>query len=305
MRLLLGCAWSLLLAAPHVTAGEPTDGPTDPVDFARRAITSAAAAKKEAAPEGKFDLKSATATAPDGKPWGDESYAISKAATGDGFLVTAGGARGLMYGGLDVADAIAAGRAPREVADGSVHRAALGHRQFKLNLPLKGTGYLSAEALQHNAWFWDPQYWDDFLDLLARSRFNVLSLWSAHPYPQMLRLTKYPEVQDLTPAELDKNIALFHSIFQKARARGITPMLVTWNVHVSPSFAKAHSINDSGVDGPLVRAYMKECVRNLFVEYPELGGLGTCPGEAMPQDARGREEFIRDTYLEGITASQR
>jgi len=34
-------------------------------------------------------------------------------------------------------------------------------------------------------------------------------------------------VQDLAPAELDRNIALFHAIFQKARARGITPILVT------------------------------------------------------------------------------
>lgn len=312
MRWLPGCAALWILLAAAVPAAAPSDGPSDPLDFARRAIASAAAATKSPAPEGKFKAAAATDLAPDGKPWGEEGYAIALASGGaageksaDSFLITAGGTRGFMYGGLDLADAIAAGRPPRELADGAVHRATLGHRQFKLNLPLKGTGYLSNEALAHNAWFWDPQYWDDFLDLLARSRFNVLSLWSSHPYPQMVKLAKYAEVQDLTPAELDKNVALFHSIFQKARARGITPMLVTWNVHLSPSFAKAHALNDNGVDSPLVREYMKECVRALFAEYPELGGLGTCPGEAMPQDARGREEFIRDTYCEGITASGR
>ncbi len=275
----------LILAFAAATSGEAGD---DPLDL-------------------KVEIVGPDAAATDGKPFGPEGYELVRGARGE-LTVRAGDERGARYGRFDVTDWTAAGRELAQLPVGSavpVRRPKLAHRQFKLNLPLAGTGYLSAEALQHNAWFWDEEYWDDFLDLLAHSRFNVLSLWSAHPYPQMVRLEKFPEVQDITKAELERNVALFHSICGKAKARGIDLMLVTWNCHVSPSFAKAHGIADAGVDSPLVRDYMKECVRALLVEYPEIRWIGTCPGEAMPQDARGREEFIRDTYVAGITASGR
>ncbi|MFO0980985.1 MAG: hypothetical protein U1E76_04410 [Planctomycetota bacterium] len=288
----------VMLACSMLVAG------AGPIAFAEREIARAGEIAKRPAPAVAFRIAPPSEVAADGHPLGSEGYRIEPGARDGTFLVVAGDERGAMYGGLDIAEAIAARRPVRELT-GSVHRPALRHRQFKQNLPLPGTGYLSAEALAHNAWFFDDAYWDAFLDLLARSRFNVLSLWSAHPYPQMVRLDRFPEVQDVARADLEQNIRLFHSIFAKAKSRGLDVMLVTWNVHVSPSFARANGIGESGVDSPLVRDYQRECVRAVLAEYPELGGIGTCPGEAMPEDARGREEFIRDTYLAGITASGR
>ncbi|MBI3820795.1 MAG: acetylxylan esterase [Planctomycetes bacterium] len=278
---------------------ETMEAGESPIAFARREIATARKYSHASVSQNvRFRL------APNHGDRGNELYQIERGDEENEILVTGGNDRGMMYGGIDIAEAIAAGRDPFELV-GPVHRPFLQHRQFKLNLPLAGSAYVSAEAIQHNSWFWDENYWDSFLDLLARSRFNTLSLWSAHPYPQMLTLSKYPEVKDISDEQLAKNIKLFHSIFQKAKARGIDIYLITWNVHLSPTFAKAHQLADSGVDTPLVREYQKECVRGLLKEYPEIKGVGTCPGEAMPQDARGREEFIRDTYLAGIEASGR
>ncbi|MFQ6097706.1 MAG: hypothetical protein ACE5O2_08255, partial [Armatimonadota bacterium] len=216
--------------------------------------------------------------------------------------------RGAMYAGLEIAEHIALYGLP---ADGSLpdlsRRAqpSLDFRCYKLNMPLPGTRYLGDEWAQHNDWFWDMHYWREFLNMLARNRYNALSLWSAHPYPQMVKLSKYPEAATLSDDDLAKNQEFFHAILRMAGDRGIDTYLVTWNIHVSPTFAEAHGIRDAGQDSPLVRDYQKECVRELLVQYPELTGIGTCPGENMPMSAAEREQWIRDTYVKGIEESGR
>ena len=41
---------------------------------------------------------------------------------------------------------------------------------------------------------WSREFWREFLDEMARRRFNVLSLWSLHPFPSMVRVPEYPDV---------------------------------------------------------------------------------------------------------------
>jgi hypothetical protein len=41
---------------------------------------------------------------------------------------------------------------------------------------------------------WDFEFWKAYLDDLARYRYNVLSLWSIHPYPSIIESEAYPEV---------------------------------------------------------------------------------------------------------------
>jgi len=50
----------------------------------------------------------------------------------------------------------------------------------------------------------------------------------------------------------------------------------------------------------LIRDYEKECIRELLREYPELTGMGTCPGENMPMSAAANAEWIRDVYLDTL-----
>jgi dienelactone hydrolase len=212
-------------------------------------------------------------------------------------------ARGVMYGGLDVAEQIALGQDPTAIAtrQGAPY---LPVRALKLNIPFSGNVYVSQEEQARGDWFFDLDYWRAFMRYLAYHRYNMLTFWSSHPYGRMVRLEKYPEACDLSAEELKRKIAFFHKLFGMARDHGLDTSVVTWNIHCSAGFQKAHGVKD-GQDSELIRDYQKECVRELLVEYPELTGIGTCPGEQMGGTAEWRENWIRDTYLAGIVASKR
>jgi hypothetical protein len=231
-----------------------------------------------------------------------ESFEIAVSPTDGKVTVTGSDVRGVMYGGLDVAEQV-------RMNEFSVIKPKTGSpylpvRAMKFNPPLKGNVYMSDEDQKNSAWFFDLEYWDRFLRMMARERYNALTFWSSHPYDQMVRLEKYPEATTLSKEQLDKNIAHFHKIFQLAKNYGVDTYLVTWNIHMSEGFRKAHNLND-GQDSPLIRDYQKECIKELLREYPEMTGLGTCPGENMPMSAVANAEWIRDVYLDTLAKTGR
>ena len=214
-----------------------------------------------------------------------------------GRAITGGDERGAMYGALDYAEQIELHGAARDKES----RPSLGVRALKFNIPLPGTGYLSEEDLANNQWFWDLNYWRAFLDMAARNRYNALTFWSAHPFDRMTRIPKYPEATDVPAAELDRNIAFFRNLFQMAADRGLDVYMVTWNIHVSRAFAKAHNIAAAGFDSPLVRDYQREAIKALFATYPALTGAGTTVGERMPNmTTREKLDYVAETYLAAL-----
>ncbi len=203
-------------------------------------------------------------------------------------------ARGGMYGLLDAAEQLRFHHRirPRE------ERPFLKYRILKFNPPLEGNVYLGKEDAQNSSWFFDLDYWKRFFTMMAYARYNAVSFWHSHPFGNMVRLEKYPEAAVLKGKAMDRAIAFWHALFNLAHRHGIDVYWVTWNIHVTPAFAKARGIRQNGADSPLVRDYMKECVRAVLREYPEIDGFGTCAGEAMGglSEAR-REDFIRECYL--------
>ena len=165
---------------------------------------------------------------------------------------------------------------------------------------------MSEEDFQNGQWFWDLDYWQAFLDMAARNRYNSISFWSAHPYDQMVRIAKYPEATSLPAEELDRNIMFFTKLFRMARERGIEPYLITWNILLSPAFAKAHHLPGADIDNDLVRDYQRECIKSLLATYPDLVGLGTTQGEAMDVIPEAeRAAWIADVYFRAIRESGR
>ncbi|MCC7086826.1 MAG: hypothetical protein IT427_17650 [Pirellulales bacterium] len=293
-------AWAVDAASVTVECKAP------PILFAAEEIRTALKQAHWTVGEGKSQARVAIKLQePDGR--GDEeSFEILTDNTGGVVNVHIRGkdVRGVMYGGLDVAEQIA-------MSQGSVKLAPrqgkpfLPVRGLKFNIPLAGNDYLSQEDLDKGDWFWDLDYWQSFMRFLAYHRYNLLSFWNSHPYDQMVRLEKYPEANRLSKEQLDRNIAFFHKLFGMARDYGLDTSVVTWNIHMSPTFQEAHKIK-GGEDTPLVRDYQRECVRALLKEYPELTGMGTCPGERMGGvTTESREEWIRQTYLQGIADAER
>ena len=214
-----------------------------------------------------------------------------------GYSIAAGDGRGAMYGAFDFAEQF---ELNGKVED-KEERPSLGVRALKFNVPLPGTGYLSEEDLANNQWFWSLDYWRRFFDMAASNRYNAITFWSAHPYGRMVRIPKYPEGVEVPAAELERNIAFFRQLFQMAADRGLDTYLVTWNIHVSRTFAESHRIPAAGFDSPLVRDYQREAIRALFDTYPMLTGLGTTAGERMSDlTARQKMDWIADTYLAAL-----
>jgi hypothetical protein len=45
---------------------------------------------------------------------------------------------------------------------------------------------------------WSMDFWREFLDEMARDRYDVLSLWNLHPFPSLVRVPEYPTWRSTT-----------------------------------------------------------------------------------------------------------
>jgi hypothetical protein len=173
----------VIFSASHLFAGpstiqitnDPSTGP--PGKFAEAEIRREAAAKPT---EAQITLT----VAKDDKA-GPQSYRIRR----DGQNITVIGADpvGAMYGGLDLAEAIRTGTL--DSLEDSEHSPHIAQRGIKFNLPLdlRTPSYtdIGGSAQANIPEVWERGFWIDYLDAMARHRYNVLSLWSLHPFPSM------------------------------------------------------------------------------------------------------------------------
>ena len=148
------------------------------------------------------------------KAKGAQTYALRKRTEGarTTYVVLAADPVGAMYGGLDLAEAIHLGTlAELEDCDRSPF---ILRRGIKFNIPLdaRTPSYSDAgDAAQHNIpEMWSKDFWREFLDEMARQRFNVLTLWNLHPFPSMVRVPEYP---DVTLADVMRTRVKFDSTY--------------------------------------------------------------------------------------------
>ena len=48
-------------------------------------------------------------------------------------------------------------------------------------------------ADMHIEYVWDINFWTAWLDDIARYRYNFISLWSRHPFPNLVKLKNFPD----------------------------------------------------------------------------------------------------------------
>ena len=169
------CVWAMMASRSASGAGPEIrlDRSAGDAQFVIEEITRA-----EKFPGGQMPDVIELAISSEGEP---QSYRIER----DGGTVRAVGAdiAGLIYGGLDVAEAIRLGTFP-ELKAGE-HRPYIAQRGIKFNIPLdlRTPSYSdNSDAAQANIpEMWSREFWREFLDEMARHRFNVLSLWSLNP----------------------------------------------------------------------------------------------------------------------------
>jgi hypothetical protein len=269
-------------------------------------------------------------------PSSPQSYRVQARNRGQERLLAVLGAdaAGMMYGALDIAEAIRLNSL--SVLPQGERSAYISRRGIKFNIPLdaRTPSYSdNSDAAQQNIpEMWSYDFWHEFLDEMARNRFNVLTLWSLHPFPSIVKVPEYPEValddvmrttlqmddsfshtgDDMVRPEILENLQIvkkmsigekirfWQDVMQYADDRGIDVYLFTWNIFTYGAGGK-HGITGDQTD-PVTIDYFRASVRETLLTYPLLAGFGITSGERMEarKDEFSKEKWLWKTYGEGI-----
>jgi len=243
-------------------------------------------------------------------------------------------AAGVMYGGLDVAEAIRTGTLA-SLGD-SDHAPHIAQRGIKLNIPLdlRTPTYTDpSDAAQANIpEMWSMDYWRELFDDMARHRYNLISLWTLNPFPSIVKVPEFPHValedvwrtkekfderfsgngdnfvrpnmlanhEVIKRITIDEKIQFWHSVMQLAKDRGVDVYWFVWNVFLYGAEGQDGITSDEGA--PRTIEYFRASVRETIKTYPLLAGFGITAGESMAENIGGmtKEQWLWKTYGEGI-----
>jgi hypothetical protein len=213
-------------------------------------------------------------------------------------------------------------------------------RGTKFNIPLdvRTPSYTDpCDAAQKNIpEMWSLDFWKEYLDNLARYRYNFVSLWSLHPFPSMVKVPEYPDValddverstveweeyysgngvgfdapeitgnvETLKKMTIEKKIDFWREVMRYGRSRNVSFYVVTWNVFVNGTEGK-YGITDS-IQNPTTADYFRQSVKEMFLTYPLLAGVGLTTGENMPGAGfEEKEDWAFRTYGQGVLDAAR
>ena len=267
-----------------------------------------------------------------------EEYIINR--EGKTIYVKGGDAKGLMYAGLELAEAIQDGKNLKKTGDIS-GKPYMPYRGIKFNIPLdaRTPSYDDkGDVFQNNILtMWDFDFWKNYIDNLARYRYNLLTLWSLHPYPSWVRVPGYEDValddvciytkpitiainrdwdgEDIqNPANLkvikkitmDEKIAYWKKVFQYAEDRGIDIHIYHWNIYTWAAEGKYGITCDQY--NPITIDYTRESVKQFLLTYPNIKGIGVTAGEHVDAKEKGKfgiNNWIWLTFGKAILEAQK
>lgn len=200
-----------------------------------------------------------------------QGYSITSKNKGT-ILVKGGDETGLMYGGLELAELISFENDLPQLEETIENQPYIRQRGLKFNIPLdiRTPSYQDAgDAAQNNiAEMWNMDFWKQYLDMMAKNRYNVLTLWNPHPFPSMIKLEEYPEIAlenvcgtsfpldtdrldepvakfiagcgisepvlnnlvILKEMTIDEKIQFWRDVMAYAKDRGVEVYFITWNI---------------------------------------------------------------------------
>ena len=203
---------------------------------------------------------------------------------------------GAMYGGLELAEQI--NFTDSKVLSPQARIPYMEMRGTKFNIPLdvRTPSYTDpCDAAQKNmAEMWNFDFWTEYIDNMARYRYNFISLWSLHPFPSMVKVPGYedvalddvhrsttewkeyyhpwgtgfdaPEIVDnyevLKKITIDEKIEFWQKVMDYAKTRNVTFYVITWNIFVNGTEGK-YGITDK-IDNEVTVDYFKESVKAMF-----------------------------------------
>jgi hypothetical protein len=240
---------------------------------------------------------------------------------------------GLLYGILELSEQIKIGGLER--VEATLQNPYMEKRGTKFNIPLdaRTPSYSDAsDVAQHNIpVMWEFDFWKNYIDNLARHRYNYISLWNLHPFPSLVKVPGYEEValddvhratidweenyhlhgtgiatpEILENAEVIKKISIaekiefWKKVMRYGKERNIDFYFITWNIFTNGTDGK-YGITDAS-DNEVTKDYFRESIKQLFISYPDLKGIGLTTGENMPGIGfEEKEKWAFDTYAKAV-----
>ncbi len=261
----------------------------------------------------------------------EEGFSITREA--GSVQVTGADAAGAMYGGLELAEQVSLYGLDglKEVTRNPY----MERRGTKFNIPLdvRTPSYTDpCDAAQKNIpEMWSMDFWKDYIDNLARYRYNYISLWNLHPFPSMVRVPGYEDValddvhrstinwkeyysgvgmgfcdpeilanpEIVKRITMDEKIEFWKEVMAYGKSRNVDFYVVTWNIFDYGVYGK-YGIDDRA-ENPVTTDYFRKSVKQMFVSYPDLAGIGLTTGENMyDYDFEEKEEWAFNTYAQGV-----
>lgn len=240
----------------------------------------------------------------------------------------AGDTAGAMYGTLDVMRLLS----QKDAVHGLQKKPDIQQRGIKMNIPLdaRTPSYSDASdsAKQNIENMWDFEFWKEFLQQMARYKYNTLSLWNLHPFPSLVKVPEYPEValddvmvsrtqvysglggKEMSNADtrktlvrlqkisIDEKIDFWKRIMLYAKELSISVYFFTWNIFTFGTEHTSYQLQPT-MDCVETIRYFRYSVRELVKTYPLLAGIGITAGELMSR-TEADETWLAETYGAGI-----
>ncbi len=147
--------------------------------------------------------------------------------------------------------------------------------------------------------FYDREFWREYLDFLAANRMNTLYLWNGHPFASLVRLADYPEALEVSEAQFAQNVAMFRYLTAECDRRGIWLVQMFYNILLSKPFAEKHHLaTQLHAPNPVAADYTRKSIAEFVKQYPNVG-LMPCLGEAL-QGTANQIAWTTDVILPGV-----
>jgi hypothetical protein len=268
------------------------------------AITAAAAKKGITVSDKSNSVKIVLEIETGGKK--PESYEITSSPTQ--IQVKGSDATGAMYGAFEVAEQL---EAASDLKNPLASIRSVSHAPY---LEIRGENiFITTQDINDSeSSFWSDAYWQIYLDMLARDRYNLLdihgpcdavSLDFPNAFAYFVTLPEFPEI-GVGAEKAAKNMARLRWVIQQASDRGIKVAYMNYEASapIGPWRSRKFGVDERWtpmpqefLSGERLEQYTRHAVSLFLRDLPELWMFGFRIGESgQPED------FYKKTYLAAL-----
>ena len=221
-----------------------------------------------------------------------------RCAGSEALWVSAGDQRGLVYGILELVDRVGCS------SDSLIGLHMSGPIEESPANRVRSVARAFCSEVEDKPWYYDKQFWQDYLDVVAVNRFNrfnfafgfgydfpsgVTGDYFHFPYPYLVDVPGYSDVRvlqlttpdgkplptpvPLSPEERDKNFEMLRFISAETGARGLQFQLGIWT-HAYQWTNSPHSHHRiEGLTPETHAAYCRDALAIILKQCPEIQGL--------------------------------